>query len=106
MNKTITSTFSVSRYYYPFPPVGPMIYHMELSIGGQQFIGKGRTRQLAKHDAAAKALKVLHKEPILQQLPVVRKEVHAQHDIVPENLHAVLFRHFSFFFNMCSSPDR
>lgn len=52
-----------------------MLYHMELSIGGQQFIGKGRTRQLAKHDAAAKALKVLQKEPILQQLPVVRKEM-------------------------------
>lgn len=46
---------------------------MELSVGGQQFIGKGRTRQLAKHDAAAKALKVLHKEPILQQVSVVRK---------------------------------
>lgn len=68
------TTFSLmSRYYYPFPPVGPIIYHMELSIGGQQFFGKGRTRQLAKHEAAAKALKVLHKEPILQQLPVVRK---------------------------------
>lgn len=55
-----------------------MIYHTELSVGGQQFIGKGRTRQLAKHDAAAKALKVLHKEPILQQLPVVRNKVHIQ----------------------------
>lgn len=50
-----------------------MLYHMELSVGGQQFIGKGRTRQLAKHDAAAKALKVLHKEPMLQQVSVVRK---------------------------------
>lgn len=56
-----------------------MLYHMELSVGGQQFIGRGRTRQLAKHDAAAKALKVLHKEPILQQLPVVREEVHTYH---------------------------
>lgn len=52
--------------------MGPMLYHMELCVGGQQFIGRGRTRQLAKHDAAAKALKVLHKEPMLQQLPVVR----------------------------------
>ncbi|CAI5687412.1 unnamed protein product [Oreochromis niloticus] len=65
---------SMQQYYYPFPPVGPMLYHVELSIGGQQFFGKGRTRQLAKHDAAAKALKVLQKEPILQQLPVVLKE--------------------------------
>lgn len=61
-----------SSYYYPFAPMGPMIYHMELSIGGQQFIGKGRTRQLAKQDAAIKALKVLQREPILQQMPEVR----------------------------------
>uniref|UniRef100_A0A674PKV3 Double-stranded RNA-binding protein Staufen homolog 1 n=1 Tax=Takifugu rubripes TaxID=31033 RepID=A0A674PKV3_TAKRU len=65
---------SLLQYYYPFPPVGPMLYHMELSVGGQQFIGKGRTRQLAKHDAAAKALKVLHKEPILQQVSVMNGE--------------------------------
>lgn len=75
--------FPVSpRYYYPFPPVGPILYHMELSLGGQQFIGKGRTRQLAKNDAAAKALKVLHKEPILQQVSVVREvpfvQLHSQ----------------------------
>uniref|UniRef100_A0A8C8FVJ5 Double-stranded RNA-binding protein Staufen homolog 1 n=1 Tax=Oncorhynchus tshawytscha TaxID=74940 RepID=A0A8C8FVJ5_ONCTS len=62
-------------YYYPFPPVGPVLYHMELNIGGQQFHGKGRTRQLAKHDAAAKALKTLQKEPILlQQLPETNGE--------------------------------
>lgn len=71
-----------------------MIYHMELSIGGQQFIGKGRTRQLAKHEAAAKALKVLHKEPILQQLPVVRKEAHAQHEILLGGHCAISFRIF------------
>uniref|UniRef100_A0A8K9XXI2 Double-stranded RNA-binding protein Staufen homolog 1 n=1 Tax=Oncorhynchus mykiss TaxID=8022 RepID=A0A8K9XXI2_ONCMY len=64
-----------SGYYYPFPPVGPVLYHMELNIGGQQFHGKGRTRQLAKHDAAAKALKTLQKEPILlQQLPETNGE--------------------------------
>ncbi|XP_039590863.1 double-stranded RNA-binding protein Staufen homolog 1 [Polypterus senegalus] len=55
------------RYYYPFPPVGPVLYQMELSIGGQQFHGKGRTRQAAKHDAAAKALKFLQKEPLLEK---------------------------------------
>lgn len=75
--------------------MGPMLYHMELSVGGQQFIGKGRTRQLAKHDAAAKALKVLHKEPILQQLPVVRKVVRA-HEIVLECLCAALFKIIAF----------
>lgn len=77
---SIRETIFVSRYYYPFPPVGPIVYHMELSIGSQQFIGKGRTRQQAKHDAAVKALKVMQKEPILQQLPVVRKVEQAQHE--------------------------
>ncbi|XP_031423901.1 double-stranded RNA-binding protein Staufen homolog 1 isoform X2 [Clupea harengus] len=65
---------SMQQYYYPFPPVGPVVYSMELSIGGQQFYGKGRTRQAAKHDAAAKALKSLHKEPMLQQLPEMDDE--------------------------------
>ncbi|XP_037106734.1 double-stranded RNA-binding protein Staufen homolog 1 [Syngnathus acus] len=65
---------SMQHYYYPFPPMGPTIYHMELSIGGQQFVGKGRTRQLAKQDAAMRALKVLQSEPILQQMPEVNEE--------------------------------
>ncbi|XP_056403952.1 double-stranded RNA-binding protein Staufen homolog 1 isoform X4 [Hyla sarda] len=51
------------RYFYPFP-VTPILYQVELSIGGQQFHGKGRTRQAAKHDAAAKALKSLQHEPL------------------------------------------
>ncbi|MEE6526470.1 hypothetical protein FKM82_027145, partial [Ascaphus truei] len=50
-------------YFYPFP-VTPILYQVELSIGGQQFHGKGRTRQAAKHDAAAKALKTLENEPL------------------------------------------
>ncbi|XP_059426573.1 double-stranded RNA-binding protein Staufen homolog 1 isoform X1 [Carassius carassius] len=65
---------SMQNYYYPFPPVGPVLYHMELSIGGQQFHGKGRTRQAAKHDAAAKAIKYLQKEPIMQQLAEMDEE--------------------------------
>ncbi|KAK7916571.1 hypothetical protein WMY93_012332 [Mugilogobius chulae] len=73
---------SMQQYYYPFPPVGPVIYHMELSVGGQQFLGKGRTRQLAKHDAAAKALKVLQKEPMLQEL----SEMNGEEEDEEENL--------------------
>uniref|UniRef100_A0A673GXY1 Double-stranded RNA-binding protein Staufen homolog 1 n=1 Tax=Sinocyclocheilus rhinocerous TaxID=307959 RepID=A0A673GXY1_9TELE len=65
---------SMQHYYYPFPPVGPVLYHMELSIGGQQFHGKGRTRQAAKHDAAAKAIKYLQNEPIMQQLAEMNEE--------------------------------
>lgn len=77
--------------------MGPMIYHMELSIGGQQFIGKGRTRQLAKHDAAAKALKELHKEPILQQLPVVRKSPYPALNIALKPLHNFIQNNCIFF---------
>ncbi|XP_062853506.1 double-stranded RNA-binding protein Staufen homolog 1 isoform X2 [Trichomycterus rosablanca] len=65
---------SMQQYYYPFPPVAPVLYHIELSIGGQQFHGKGRTRQAAKHDAAAKAVKSLQKEPLLQQLAEINQE--------------------------------
>ncbi|XP_057702698.1 double-stranded RNA-binding protein Staufen homolog 1 isoform X1 [Corythoichthys intestinalis] len=65
---------SMHHYYYPFSAMGPMLYHMELSIGGQRFVGRGRTRQLAKQDAAVKALRVLQKEPILQQMPEVKEE--------------------------------
>lgn len=107
MIKKLSHLIFLSRYYYPFPPVGPMLYHMELSIGGQQFIGKGRTRQFAKHDAAAKALKVLHKEPILQQLPVVRKEAHTQHEIVLEKPLCNFIHIYCFsIFNMLSAVDR
>uniref|UniRef100_A0A672QKP2 Double-stranded RNA-binding protein Staufen homolog 1 n=1 Tax=Sinocyclocheilus grahami TaxID=75366 RepID=A0A672QKP2_SINGR len=67
--------FLLISYYYPFPPVGPVLYQMELSIGGQQFHGKGRTRQAAKHDAAAKAIKYLQKEPIMQQIAEVKEPV-------------------------------
>ncbi|XP_069739896.1 double-stranded RNA-binding protein Staufen homolog 1 isoform X5 [Narcine bancroftii] len=62
------------RYFYPFPPVGPVTYQVELVIGNQQFQGKGRSRQAAKHDAAAKALKSLQNETLPSKLPTVIKE--------------------------------
>ncbi|XP_054835696.1 double-stranded RNA-binding protein Staufen homolog 1 isoform X3 [Eublepharis macularius] len=61
------------RYFYPFP-VGPWLYEVELSIGGQQFHGKGRTRQAAKHDAAAKALKILQNEPLPEKPEINGRE--------------------------------
>ncbi|XP_061487335.1 double-stranded RNA-binding protein Staufen homolog 1 isoform X1 [Rhineura floridana] len=61
------------RYFYPFP-VGPWLYQVELSIGGQQFHGKGRTRQAAKHDAAAKALKILQNEPLPEKPEINGRE--------------------------------
>ncbi|KAM9589458.1 double-stranded RNA-binding protein Staufen homolog 1 isoform 3-T3 [Trichechus inunguis] len=60
------------RYFYPFP-VPPLLYQVELSVGGQQFNGKGRTRQAAKHDAAAKALRILQNEPLPERLEVARE---------------------------------
>ncbi|XP_004475345.1 double-stranded RNA-binding protein Staufen homolog 1 isoform X7 [Dasypus novemcinctus] len=61
------------RYFYPFP-VPPLLYQVELSVGGQQFNGKGRTRQAAKHDAAAKALRILQNEPLPERLEVNGRE--------------------------------
>ncbi|XP_044603919.1 double-stranded RNA-binding protein Staufen homolog 1 isoform X12 [Equus asinus] len=61
------------RYFYPFP-VPPLLYQVELSVGGQQFNGKGKTRQAAKHDAAAKALRILQSEPPPERLEVNGRE--------------------------------
>ncbi|XP_045018528.1 double-stranded RNA-binding protein Staufen homolog 1 isoform X2 [Bubalus kerabau] len=61
------------RYFYPFP-VPPLLYQVELSVGGQQFNGKGKTRQAAKHDAAAKALRILQSEPPSERLEVNGRE--------------------------------
>ncbi|XP_047626859.1 double-stranded RNA-binding protein Staufen homolog 1 isoform X4 [Phacochoerus africanus] len=61
------------RYFYPFP-VPPLLYQVELSVGGQQFNGKGKTRQAAKHDAAAKALRILQNEPPPERLEVNGRE--------------------------------
>ncbi|XP_062954576.1 double-stranded RNA-binding protein Staufen homolog 1 isoform X3 [Cynocephalus volans] len=60
------------RYFYPFP-VPPVLYQVELSVGGQQFNGKGKTRQAAKHDAAAKALRILQNESLPDRLEVARE---------------------------------
>ncbi|XP_036862153.2 double-stranded RNA-binding protein Staufen homolog 1 isoform X2 [Manis javanica] len=61
------------RYFYPFP-VPPLLYQVELSVGGQQFNGKGKTRQAAKHDAAAKALRILQNETPPDRLEVNGRE--------------------------------
>uniref|UniRef100_A0A2K6C958 Double-stranded RNA-binding protein Staufen homolog 1 n=1 Tax=Macaca nemestrina TaxID=9545 RepID=A0A2K6C958_MACNE len=66
-------TFTFKKYFYPFP-VPPLLYQVELSVGGQQFNGKGKTRQAAKHDAAAKALRILQNEPPPERLEVNGRE--------------------------------
>ncbi|KAJ4918792.1 hypothetical protein JOQ06_027892, partial [Pogonophryne albipinna] len=40
------------RYHYPVPK----IFYVQLSVGSNEFIGDGRTRQAARHSAAMKAL--------------------------------------------------
>ncbi|KAM4842275.1 double-stranded RNA-binding protein Staufen homolog 1 isoform 2-T4 [Thomomys bottae] len=61
------------RYFYPFP-VPPLLYQVELSVGGQQFNGKGKTRTSSKHDAAAKAVRVLQSEPPPERLEINGRE--------------------------------
>ncbi|XP_017262175.1 double-stranded RNA-binding protein Staufen homolog 2 [Kryptolebias marmoratus] len=53
------------RYHYPVPK----IFYVQLSVGSREFIGEGRTRQAARHNAAMKALQALCNEPIPERPP-------------------------------------
>uniref|UniRef100_A0A7N6BLV0 Double-stranded RNA-binding protein Staufen homolog 2 n=1 Tax=Anabas testudineus TaxID=64144 RepID=A0A7N6BLV0_ANATE len=53
------------RYHYPVPK----IFFVQLSVGSHEFIGEGRTRQAARHNAAMKALQALRNEPIPNRPP-------------------------------------
>ncbi|KAM6977111.1 double-stranded RNA-binding protein Staufen homolog 2 isoform 1-T1 [Aplochiton taeniatus] len=53
------------RYHYPIPK----IFYVQLSVGSNEFIGEGRTRQAARHNAAMKALQALRNEPIPERPP-------------------------------------
>uniref|UniRef100_A0A673AQH6 Double-stranded RNA-binding protein Staufen homolog 2 n=1 Tax=Sphaeramia orbicularis TaxID=375764 RepID=A0A673AQH6_9TELE len=53
------------RYHYPVPK----IFYVQLSVGSHEFIGEGRTRQAARHNAAMKALQALRNEPIPERPP-------------------------------------
>ncbi|GCB61167.1 hypothetical protein scyTo_0009293 [Scyliorhinus torazame] len=48
------------RYHYPTPK----LFYVQLLVGNTEFIGEGRTRQAARHNAAMKALLTLRDEPI------------------------------------------
>ncbi|XP_077480416.1 double-stranded RNA-binding protein Staufen homolog 2 isoform X2 [Stigmatopora argus] len=58
------------RYHYPIPK----IFYVQLSVGSHEFIGEGRTRQAARHNAALKALQALRNEPIPERPPQDPKE--------------------------------
>lgn len=49
------------RYHYPRMP---RMCYVSLKVGHREFIGEGLTRQAARHNAAAKALRILHNEPL------------------------------------------
>ncbi|XP_072109824.1 double-stranded RNA-binding protein Staufen homolog 2 isoform X9 [Mobula birostris] len=48
------------RYHYPTPK----LFYVQLLVGHSEFIGEGRTRQAARHNAAMKALQALRDKPI------------------------------------------
>ncbi|CAG5895895.1 unnamed protein product, partial [Menidia menidia] len=52
-------------YHYPVLK----IFYVQLSVGSHEFIGEGRTRQAARHNAAMKALQALRNEPIPERPP-------------------------------------
>ncbi|CAH1773248.1 unnamed protein product [Owenia fusiformis] len=49
------------RYHYPRMP---RVCYVSLKVGQREFIGEGGTRQMARHNAAAKALNILRKLPL------------------------------------------
>ncbi|XP_062841647.1 double-stranded RNA-binding protein Staufen homolog 2 isoform X2 [Trichomycterus rosablanca] len=58
------------RYHYPVPKV----FYVQLTVGSNEFIGEGRTRQAARHSAAMKALQDLRNEPIPEKPPQSSEE--------------------------------
>ncbi|XP_051537766.1 double-stranded RNA-binding protein Staufen homolog 2 isoform X4 [Myxocyprinus asiaticus] len=58
------------RYHYPVPKV----FYVQLMVGNNEFIGEGRTRQAARHNAAMKALQALKNEPIPERPPQCPEE--------------------------------
>lgn len=53
------------RYHCPVPK----IFYVQLTVGNHEFLGEGKTRQAARHNAAMKALQALQNEPIPPKLP-------------------------------------
>nr|XP_028592520.1 double-stranded RNA-binding protein Staufen homolog 2 isoform X1 [Podarcis muralis]XP_028592522.1 double-stranded RNA-binding protein Staufen homolog 2 isoform X1 [Podarcis muralis] len=53
------------RYHCPVPK----IFYVQLTVGDHEFLGEGKTRQAARHNAAMKALQALQNEPIPPKLP-------------------------------------
>ncbi|XP_061110600.1 double-stranded RNA-binding protein Staufen homolog 2-like isoform X6 [Conger conger] len=67
------------RYHYPVPK----IFYVQLMVGNNEFIGEGRTRQAARHNAAMKALQVLRNKPIPEKAtpgPEEKKETEENSD--------------------------
>ncbi|CAL8311436.1 unnamed protein product [Merluccius merluccius] len=64
------------RYHYPIPKV----FYVQLSVGANEFIGEGRTRQAARHNAAMKALQALRNEPIPERPPQTPEEKEEQEE--------------------------
>ncbi|KAI2649086.1 hypothetical protein H4Q32_020291 [Labeo rohita] len=63
-------------YHYPVPKV----FYVQLTVGNNEFIGEGRTRQAARHNAAMKALQALKNEPIPERPPQEKKETEENSD--------------------------
>ena len=59
---TLDASLSVFHRYHQ--PRYPRTFYVSLKVGQREFIGEGNTRQMARHNAADKALKVLSVLPI------------------------------------------
>ncbi|XP_001628701.3 double-stranded RNA-binding protein Staufen homolog 2 isoform X2 [Nematostella vectensis] len=55
-----------NNHFNMYPRGPPRITRVSLTVGEQEFIGEGRDKQKARHDAAQKAMKVLREELLTQ----------------------------------------
>uniref|UniRef100_A0A8C7YW47 Staufen double-stranded RNA binding protein 2 n=1 Tax=Oryzias sinensis TaxID=183150 RepID=A0A8C7YW47_9TELE len=76
------------RYHYPIPK----IFYVQLSVGSHEFIGEGRTRQAARHNAAMKALQALRNEPIPERPPQVNTNTEVLKESGPPHMKSFLTR--------------
>lgn len=52
----------------------PRVFYVSLKVGNREFIGEGATRQMARHTAAAKAMKVIEQLPLPDNAPEFTEE--------------------------------
>ncbi|CAG5118829.1 unnamed protein product [Candidula unifasciata] len=72
------------------------IFIMKVTVGAQEFIGSGRSKKLAKYNAALNALKVLHgiNHFLLNMVPVNEEQIQGDPQILADHIAQLVFNKF------------